>query len=208
MGRPTGVQAGQPATVSRITEAALELFYERGYHGTSVRDVAVACGLTTGAMYNHFGSKDALLFAVIKAGHVELDAEIDAAMSSDAATATDLLHRLAYATTLYNARAYRLARIANDEYRYLSGPELAEILTIRRRVRSRFEDVIRRGIGTGEFAAPVELLDEHVRITTMAVLNHIVGITRWFRPEGDLTAEEVAGLYADLGVAMVRGRRP
>lgn len=49
-----------------IEDAALDLFVERGYAATSTRDIARACGLTTGALYNHYRSKKALFAAVVK----------------------------------------------------------------------------------------------------------------------------------------------
>ena len=45
----------------KIAEAAVELFYRKGAPGTTVREITAACGLSPGALYNHFDSKDHLL---------------------------------------------------------------------------------------------------------------------------------------------------
>src|SRR3954452_9265339 len=63
------VNARSEDTRERIHEAGLELFDERGYTGTSVRDLAERCGLTPGALYNHYASKDDLLFAIVDRVH-------------------------------------------------------------------------------------------------------------------------------------------
>jgi AcrR family transcriptional regulator len=49
------------STRGRLIAGAIEVFRERGYEGAKVSDIANRCGLTTGAIYSTFGSKDALL---------------------------------------------------------------------------------------------------------------------------------------------------
>jgi AcrR family transcriptional regulator len=53
-------------TVNRIIQAALELFVRNGYHGTSIRDITRKVGVTKGALYAHFNSKDELLIRIIE----------------------------------------------------------------------------------------------------------------------------------------------
>jgi AcrR family transcriptional regulator len=64
MARPAGTSAGD--TRARILAVALELVSERGFAGTSIRDLAEHLDLTTAAMYYHFSSKDALLDALVE----------------------------------------------------------------------------------------------------------------------------------------------
>ena len=66
-------------------DAALRLFDSGGYGGTTVRDIAQECGLSPGALYNHFASKDDLLFAIIDGFHDLADDVIAGALrtSSD-----------------------------------------------------------------------------------------------------------------------------
>lgn len=63
MGRVRGVTAEQ--TRQRIIDAALELFAERTYAGTTMRDITDQLSLTKAAVYYHFDSKDALLDAIL-----------------------------------------------------------------------------------------------------------------------------------------------
>ncbi len=62
-GRPAKVP-GDKSTKEKIFDAAIELFAERGYDGVSVRDIARAVGLTEGAVYKHFASKDEILDSI------------------------------------------------------------------------------------------------------------------------------------------------
>jgi AcrR family transcriptional regulator len=64
MARTTGSHAD--GTRARVLDAARELFVERGYAGTSVRDIAEHLGMTKGALYYHFSSKEDLLYALVE----------------------------------------------------------------------------------------------------------------------------------------------
>jgi AcrR family transcriptional regulator len=59
-------------TQAALLEAAFQEFTERGYHGTSMRNIAQAAGVAVGGIYNHFASKDAVFEAVVLAHHPAL----------------------------------------------------------------------------------------------------------------------------------------
>ncbi len=66
------------ATRARLLEVAAEVFVEQGYAAVSLRDIAVAAGVTKGAIYGHFRSKGQLLVEVIRTQLAERDAQFDA----------------------------------------------------------------------------------------------------------------------------------
>ena len=65
---PPSRRYGGERTAERILDAAEELFAERGYEGTTLRDVATRVGVRPPSLYNHFASKDALYAAVLERG--------------------------------------------------------------------------------------------------------------------------------------------
>ena len=65
-----------------MLDAAARLFEERGYHGTSIRDIAAATGVTPGAIYSHHPSKAALLLAVYAEGVRRIAAGVEEAVAS------------------------------------------------------------------------------------------------------------------------------
>jgi AcrR family transcriptional regulator len=77
IGRPVR-EPGEVPTKDRILDAAIGLFAEKGYAGTSVREIARAVGLSEGALYKHFEGKEALLAAILE----HFDAKIFEAMPS------------------------------------------------------------------------------------------------------------------------------
>jgi len=70
----TGVTAKDGTTKARIERAALMLFAQHGMDGVSVKQIAAACGISDGAMYRHFPSKDALGRQIFEAVHARLEA--------------------------------------------------------------------------------------------------------------------------------------
>lgn len=69
MGRPANAEGRQ--TRAAFMNAALELFSQKGYFGTSLRDIAKVVGVRESALYNHFSSKDQLFEALITAASEE-----------------------------------------------------------------------------------------------------------------------------------------
>lgn len=202
---PEAIAAGdgvvpEPSTSRRLEEAALELFFERGYRSTTVRELALACGLTPGALYNHFPSKDLLLLSILRDVHGRLDAMMADALAGAGDDPADRLRALVRAHAIFHTRFRREARVANDEVLALEEPGRSEIVAVRTRGRRLFEDVLRDGVATGRF----EVAD--VTVTAMAILNMGIRIAAWFRPDGRLDAEEVAALHADLAARMVEVR--
>ncbi len=63
--RPNKKEAQARATHKKILMAAAELFARQGYHKTTITDIAQAVNLTSGAVFHHFPSKEALLEAVV-----------------------------------------------------------------------------------------------------------------------------------------------
>ncbi|GAA4916754.1 TetR family transcriptional regulator [Actinomycetospora succinea] len=73
MPKRPGPNAG-PTTREAVLAAARRLFTDRGYDGTSMRDIAAEVGLTTAALYYHFPAKDAILAALAQPHRDEIDA--------------------------------------------------------------------------------------------------------------------------------------
>jgi AcrR family transcriptional regulator len=93
MARPPNADGQR--TRQAILDAALALFAEKGYFGTSLRDVATAVGVRESALYNYFPGKDALFQALLAAESAEKTEQLSALLDAPAADARDLLERIA-----------------------------------------------------------------------------------------------------------------
>ena len=90
-----------------LLEAAARLFDERGYHGTSIRDIARATGVTPGAIYSHHASKAALLLAVYEEGVRRIAERVEEAVAREASPRARLgAAAEAHVETLLDGSAY------------------------------------------------------------------------------------------------------
>jgi AcrR family transcriptional regulator len=128
---------------------------ERGYDGTSTRDIAAAAGVSVAALYYHFPSKLDLLREFLHEAHdvvlARLEREIDEAGPDprhrlDAAVATLLW------SNLHDDWAQSAARVAWREHGRLAGPDQRKIAAKREQMVDRIEQVLRAGAAGGSFA--------------------------------------------------------
>jgi AcrR family transcriptional regulator len=103
-------------TRERIHQAGLSLFNEFGYTGTSVRQIADASDLTPGAIYNHYASKEALLFAIVDRVHDEADAVLSDTLRAGDGDPVSQLEALAAAFTAFHIARPSETRVANRDY--------------------------------------------------------------------------------------------
>jgi AcrR family transcriptional regulator len=93
MGRPVNADGRQ--TREAVLDAALELFSERGYFGTSLRDIATAVGVRESALYNYFPSKAHLFDALVMSAATERAGQLTALFEAPIVDARLTLSRLA-----------------------------------------------------------------------------------------------------------------
>ena len=189
----------QPAR--RLASAALDLFYRQGALATSVRDITNACGLTPGALYNHFGSKNELLYVIIRDIHARLEVAV-AAVRAEAAD--DPREELAAIVRHYigsHALNPRSVRVANREYVLLTGEWREEVVAIRRRLREQVAEVLWRGRQRGLFVLPGDER-QAATLTALAILDMCVHISEWFEEGRFLSTEQLAERYVVLALRM------
>ena len=124
---PVVAEREQRPPVEAIRAAAFAQFAERGYPVVTVRDIMKACGLTQGALYNHFKSKDELLHDIIASTQAELERLCQQAV---AGAGDDPRAKLAAFVRVYVVRHCRLrveALVANREIGWLGAERVADI---------------------------------------------------------------------------------
>ncbi len=102
----------------KILDAATELFGEKGYEKASMRQIADRIGYSATAIYLHFANKDDLMFAVVDAAFVRLEASLDEAVVHEG-SAADRLRRIAWAYVDFGLKYpthYRLMFVDKPEF--------------------------------------------------------------------------------------------
>ena len=183
-------------TLTRPREAALHgaatrLFRERGFHATSMQDLAEALGMNRGSLYHYIESKDDLLWAIVSAALERLDARVRPEIESDA-PAGERLRRAIDAHLAFAAEHGDELALVQIELRSLGDERRGEII----RRRDAYEAAWRRAVEDGIAAG--ELRPVNVPLATIAILSACNWFTQWYRVDGPLSAEEIGGVFAGL----------
>jgi AcrR family transcriptional regulator len=187
---------GRPRAVNDradVRAAATELFAQRGYRATGVREIADALGIGPTSIYSHIKSKADLLHEIV----IEtLDALL--AMQHDAIASTDdvveQLRRTAEGQLRFLVEHRDESLIAIREFLWAEGDALSAILEQRRRYRSSFENLLVEGVSQGRMAVA------NPKIAAFAIIEMAEGVPRWFRPGGDMSINQLAYLYGEFAL--------
>lgn len=203
-GSPEALDRAAGNTRSLIEETAIRLFHERGSQVTSVRDITKACGMTPGALYKHFLSKEDLLFEVIRSGHEHFLGRLDEALGLTGRSPASLrLAALVRALVLFHTDHRREARVANQEYRFLPEPQLATILDLRRQIRARFRDVLADGANAGAFALPAAGDADPAQLAAVTICDMGMRVSEWYDDTRRPAPKELAELHVTYAMRMV-----
>lgn len=195
--------ARKPAalTVNRyaILNAAATVFQERGYHGTTMQQIAERVNLTAGSLYHHFpaGKRD-LLLAVLNTGLETVLAQVDTIIAQQLEPRATL-HAMIRAHVVNVTQNMAVGAAMVFEIRALrdfedenAAVERDAFFKRRAAFEGRFRTVIQHGMDTGVF----RIVDTGV--FTKALLGAHNWVTVWYRPGGRLDGEQIAAQIADV----------
>jgi TetR/AcrR family transcriptional regulator, cholesterol catabolism regulator len=171
----------------QLLDVAARLFRERGYHVTSMRDIAREVGMLSGSIYYHFPSKEEMLLAVYEEGLRHIAERVDTAVTGRRTP----WERLEAGCTAHLEALLELSDYTQVMIRVLppEGGKVAErLLELRDQYEARFRDLI----DALALADPVDR--RYLRLLLMGGLNwsHV-----WYHPGGD-TPEIIAHRMIDL----------
>jgi TetR/AcrR family transcriptional regulator, cholesterol catabolism regulator len=182
----------------RVLSTSAALFLERGAANTSVRHLTRACGLSPGALYNHFPSKDELLFTIVRHGHDRMRRRIDEAL--DPAPTDPVAGFRAYVTAYVtgHVRQPELAQLSRQEYLHLSPGHCAEIVELRRGMRRTLSALIHRGEQAGHFRVLGDVVGQ-----TLMVLDMCSRTSDWYDRSRESDEHEIAARYVQGALRLV-----
>jgi AcrR family transcriptional regulator len=178
-----------------IDDAASTLFRERGYAGTSVRDIARALDIQGASLYAHVTSKEDLLWSIVERTATRFEAAADAAVNGQAWQGADPGGRLGAIVRAHVdvvTEDIGRASVFVHEWRALTGDRRTRIAARRDAYELRFRAAIADGLNAGAFV-PVDPV-----VTTAAILSALNGIATWYRPDGRVGPADLATTFADL----------
>lgn len=199
MARPRKKDIGDVNRRAELVVTAARLFQERGFHGTTMRDIAGAIRMQSGSPFYHFASKQELLFAGVQDGMIACLAALEAI---DPAAHAPLEYFRSLARThlgaLLDTRSGVVPLVVH-EWRYLEGDLLDQVLALRR----RFEALWMAAFGRLKRAGLVRRADATACRFFLSALN---GVLNWYDPEGKLGSQAMADELVDWAVGPSRRR--
>jgi TetR/AcrR family transcriptional regulator, cholesterol catabolism regulator len=139
---------------NELTRQAARLFAEKGYHGTSIGDLAEAMGVQKGSLYAHIQSKADLLWDVARDGAAAFHAALDEI--PDELPATEKIRLALRAHLRVVAQQLDVATVFIREWRYLEGERRDEFVAERRRYEERFRALFREGRELGRLRTDLD----------------------------------------------------
>ena len=173
-----------------IIEQAATLFARNGFPGTSMNEVAEACGLSKASLYHYVSDKYQLLMYICE-GHIErLCALVDEVARLDLAPEPRLRLMVQRFVEEY-ADAQNEHRVLTEDVRFLEAKDQKRILGGERKVVEAMAQVmigVRPELEAGKMAKPL----------TMLLFGMINWMFMWLKPDGELTHERMAVVVSDL----------
>lgn len=185
-------ERGGGRTERDIYRAAVDLIFERGYHGSSLRTVAAAVGVQMSSFYYYFPSKQDLLVEIMTRSMEELIAAVESEVASADPEPEQRLCAAIRGHILFHAERRKEAFILDSEVRALERTGRRLVVKLRDRYEEIFAEVLEEGAARGALDVP------DVKLVVFALLAMCTGVASWYQPGGRLTLESIAEIYADL----------
>jgi TetR/AcrR family transcriptional regulator, cholesterol catabolism regulator len=182
------------ARKDQILQEAAELFSQRGYHATTMRELGEKTGLLAGSLYAHFSSKEEILYQIVIDAARQFLGGMEA-LRAVSASPEERFRRAMRAHIEVVAHDLDGARVFLHEWRALRGSRRTEIRKLRRRYEELWDGIIRD-------VAPAD--PKLARLLALSAANWTYV---WYDPNGPLGPGEIADRFSDLLLAGLRGGR-
>lgn len=193
---PAAASNGRTSRQAQIRQAALELFAAHGYRVTTVDEIGARAGIRGPSVYKHAQSKQSLLVDIMtETMDVLLAGQVDAL-----ARGKDVVEQLCLAVDAhvrYHAEHAHEAFVGNREIYSLEDPHRSVILAKRRSYDLNLRTLIERGIDEGVFSIASS------RLASYSILDLGMGVSVWFRADGQISEDELAKQYVEIALRIV-----
>jgi TetR/AcrR family transcriptional regulator, cholesterol catabolism regulator len=166
---------------SELTREAARLFAEKGYHGTSIGDLADALGVQKASLYHHIESKADLLWDVARDGAAAFHAALDEI--PETLRPVEKIHAAMRAHLRVVSQQLDIATVFVREWRYLQGERRDEFVAERRRYEERVRALFRDGVEESELRTDLD-----AAVAALLFLSAANWAYTWLQPGRDTDA--------------------
>lgn len=172
-----------------ILRSAAAIFAEKGYHGTTMEEVAAKLLMTKGSMYYYFKNKDDLLFHCHQMIMEKSIGKMEEILNSPL-TITEKLKNAVKAHVQLATSEKSMLMVMDKPNQHFTDEYLQEILASRTKYAQYFDRILLEGMRLKEFQS----ID--VKMVRMIILGALNWIQEWYSPEGTKSGEEIADVFA------------
>ena len=178
-----------------ILDAASRLFSSRGYHATSMQDIADAVGILKGSLYHHFESKEAILDRIVKEPIARLHRTVGEIAESRGAAAAKLERAAAaHVQAFHDHYPHLFVYLRETEsvrHRFPDADGLAP-----RHYERLWVDIVRDGMKAGDLRADLD-----PTVVVYGMLGMLNWLYKWYDPNGRLGPREIAAQFSALALS-------
>ncbi|KAF0845220.1 TetR family transcriptional regulator [Nocardia caishijiensis] len=185
-----------PVRLDPVLWAAIEDFVEKGYHGSTMRSIALRARMSVPGVYHHYRSKQHLLVACLDVTMSELFARVGAAREEG----DDPVARVAFmveALALFHMHRRKLALIGASEMRSFEPSNRRRISALRNDLQHLIDDEIAEGVSLGVFTVGSP------RHAGRAISTMCTSLSQWYRESGPTSPERIARDYARFALGLL-----
>ena len=182
----------------QIQDVASRLFSERGYHATSMRELAGELGMQGGSLYAHISGKEDLLVQIVNRASQQFDEALFSLRGQDM-PADEKLREAMHRHIMVVANNMDSATVFFHEWKHLSPEAYARVTGWRDSIDHFYRELVTEGMHSGVFRPDLD-----VKMTSLLILSTVNWTYTWFRPEGTLTPRNVADGFAEMILSGLR----
>ncbi len=176
---------------TEIALAAVKLFEQKGYHATSVQDIADEVGLQKGSLYHYIHSKEDLLLQIAHQAITEFNQRLEHILTMNVPAREKLVqavenHLTVSVSNLQTTTVLLREAFSLGEHQHQVIQELTD------RYVDLWTQILEEGNASGEFSV------KNPKIAALAILGSCNWVYRWYKPDGQMSAREVAEVFSDL----------
>jgi len=176
-----------------IIDKARALFFSEGFSSTSLRRIAKACGCTAGNVYNHFRSKEEMLFEILFSEMSNLISKLSSLENNHNDSPVEQL-RIFIRKHVEHILAQPPGKLLyfEMEMRHLSASHKRKMIQMRNEYDTILRKIIRRGIDSGVFGHVNE------KFFNYSIASTILRIRIWYSPKGDFCPSEISDIIFEI----------
>lgn len=180
-----------PGRYEELLETALQLFRQKGYHATSMQDIADGMGLRKASLYHYIDSKEDLLVSIYQRTITEHGRHIDAIVQGPGTAKQRLSQAIASHLKSIVLHADMFSVYLSED-RSLPPAHRQSVRQASRDYRMKFEKIIRQGVQGGEFK------EVNAHVAALLILGACNWLPQWYSPAGKMSPDEIISLFTEV----------